>query len=363
MSVNVNPGLVRVGRTVASWTSSKFFINKNALTGIKNVQYEQKRTRKPVRSNVAGARPLGRPTGLYSVPTITVRQLREDAEQIATFLQSPFVNVVGKDSYADSTFTFQASVNEHADPLAGVHMLASGCTVDGRKTVYDQGSGALVEEWTISALWIQETDANGTRYLYSTEPNAIDAMGQDWITIQADVSPGRATILDPTREIGWDIRQAFAFDKATLVPKGNPPAKFDILFELWTPEQLDVWTPFAAKYFKRAVVLKDAAAYALAIRHPILQAQPIALQDCVLTKVGGLNRVGEEGMWASKMSFMEYGQPKIAPQKPPSAIAPAGAVVTSVPTQREFVTQQKTDELRALSDPAASQLTGGGFGL
>lgn len=364
----MNPKFVRVGKNVWSMRSTRFQANGSPMTGILAVDYEQKRTRKTIASRIAGAPPLGRTTGLYSVPTMTVRMLKEDSEQFAAWLTTTAVNSPANagslaffktnPSYADVLFSFSLQCSEASDPLNTLTVLASDCVVEGKKSVFDNGAGALADEYTISALSLVEKDVTGQRSMYSTVPNALDALAQDYVTIGGDRSPGRATILDPKREIGWDVRQAYAYSNAVLVPKGNPPATFAIRFDFWDPAQLAPWTAFSAKYLKRSGVIKDGKAYALAINHPILQAQPIALQECVVAKIGGLNKSDDEGTWGSTIEFLEYGQPKIVAQTPPPVIGAAGANSFDVPTQQQADLNGLREQQTSRADGAAKALTG-----
>ncbi len=363
----MTPKFVRVSKTVWSIRSTRFQANGSPMTGILSVDYEQRRTRKIIASRIAGAPPLGRTTGLYSVPTMIVRMLKEDSGQFTAWLTTTAVNSPANagslafyktnPSYADPLFSFSIQCSEGSDPFNALTVLASDCVIESKKSVYDSGVGALADEFTISALSLVEQDITGQRMMYSTVPNALDALAQDWVTIGGDRSPGRATILDPKREIGWDVRQAYAYDKATLVPKGNPPATFAIRFDFWDPSQLPLWTAFSSKYLKRSGVIRDGKAYALAIAHPILQTQPIALQECVVSKIGGLNKSDEEGTWGSTIDFLEYGQPKIVAQKPPPVIGPAGANAFDVPTAQQDTRDELLGQFQALSAGAAKALT------
>lgn len=307
------PAFQRVSDTIVSWGSAVFRIDNMPISGVISADYEHKRTRKIVRSGVPGAAPLGRPTGLYSVPTFTVRMLKEDAAAFDTYLADQ-IAYEGFGSIADTPFTFTAQCVEN-DSHQVLTAIGEKCLVDGKKSVYDEGVDALVDEYTFSCLQISESDAQGKRFLYSTAPNAWDKLAQDYVTIGGQKSPGRASILDMKRKIGWDVRKAYGLDKATLVPVGNDPATFSVRFDFWDPAEKVTWDAFAKTYLKWALVrVPGGATKALKVLHPILQAQPFAVQDCVVSEIHGLNK-DEEGLWGCTIDFMEYGAPVIALQK------------------------------------------------
>ena len=348
----MNPRFVRVNSVAFSWYSTLFKVDNFPISGVVGCNYEQKRVKKIVDSNVPGAAPLGRTTGIYSVPTFTVRMLRQDADQLAAYvaLKSPDGNAV-----ADGTFSFTVQCGEPSLPNQATTAIGYSCNIESVRTVYEESVAALVEEYTLSALQIQTTDSNGTRWLYNSTPSQLDSLAVDYVTIEGNNSPGRATILDPKREIGWDIRQAFAFDIPNLVPKGSPPGTFGIKFDLWTSADLAAWNPYAARYFKRALVKVNGGNIAgltattkrLTIIHPILQAEPFKVAECVVTEIGGLNK-DETGLWSSTIKFMESGPPRPALQPAVAAIAGIKA------TQPDAQTQTQRD-IQAMQAQIASQ--------
>ena len=358
----MTPTYTKVGPVRFGSRSCLFAANGFPLLGIVGVSTKQKRVRKTVRSNIPGAPPLGRTSGLYSAPILTLKMLREDSETFAAYLseQSGKALIDALGAYADAPFTFTAQCTEPSNAAATVTMLAKTCVITDRNTEYAKDVGALVDEYTIEALQISETDSRGQRFLYSTAPNALDALAQDFVTIEGQPSPGRATILDAKREIGWDVRQAWGLDRATLIPKGNPPATFSIRFDMWDEADLPKWNAYSAQWFKYATVRLPGSTtnYALSIKHPILQAQPIALQACVISKIHALNR-DEDGLWGSTIEFLEYGKPAIAKQAATAQIAAAAKTQPTAKSARDIREQKALAELAAVANDRAAQIVGG----
>lgn len=355
----MTPTLIRISERIVSWNSASFKVGTYPIGGVVACNYEHRRSRKMVRSNVPGARPLGRPTGLYSVPTFVLRILKEDAYAFDAYLASTVelgiagdLSSLGNGSIADTVFDFSVQCVEE-DLEAGfgdvtLSAVGTNCVIESKHSTYDEGIDALVEEYHFSCLQLTEKDANGVRYLYSTAHNALDSLAQDYVTIGGDRSPGKASIIDLKRTIGWDVRQAYGLDRATLVPKGNPPATFSIRFDLWDPGDLNAWDTFSKTYLKWALFRAPGAiTKALTIVHPTLQAQPIALKECVVSQIHGLNK-DEEGLWSCTVDFMEYGPPAIALQKAPSAIAGKSVDKPVATTAAE----QKIQSLQAADEAA-----------
>lgn len=359
----MTPTYTQVGGLRFGYRSCLFTVDNFPVVGVVGVAVEQKRVRKTVGSRTPGARPLGRTTGLYSVPVLKIKMLREDSEVLAQYIGQKTTSLAQFGAYGDQTFKFSAQCLEDTNPDATVTMLAEQCVITGRNSDYDKAVGALIEEFTIEALQVAESDKAGQRFLYSTAPNALDALAQDFVVIGGDVSPGRATILDPKREIGWDIRQAYGMNLATLVPKGNPPATFSIRFDLWDEADLPKWNAFSAKWLKYATARVPGATdkngnpvnYAISVKHPILQAQPIALQQCVIAKIGGLN-VDEEGLWGCTVDFLEYGLPVIARQAPTAAVPAAAQAQPTATSAAEVKIQALRDRAAHLADDRANQI-------
>lgn len=353
----MTPTLVRISDHVVSWGSASFKIGTFPIGGVVACSYEHRRSRKMVRSNIPGAPPLGRPTGLYSIPTFMLRILKEDSYAFDAYLSSLGVpndsSSFDRGQIADTPFDFNVQCVEE-DLTAGygkisLSAVGSGCLIESKRSAYDEGIDALIEEYHFSCLQIEEKDDNGVRYLYSTSPNALDALAQDYVTIASNRSPGKASIIDLKRSIGWDVRQAYGLDRATLVPKGNPPATFSIRFDLWDPGDLDAWDIFAKTYLKWALFRAPGSiTKALTIVHPILQAQPIALKECVVSQIHGLNK-DEEGLWSCTVDFMEYGPPAIALQKAAGAVPgkPTDKPVATTEAERKLQATQAADEAAA----------------
>lgn len=355
----MTPTLVRYNNLVYSWGSCAFLADNNALAGVVGASHSQRLERPPVPSNVAGAPPLGRPTGRYTL-TFSLKMLREDAAQLEAYL----ANKVDGSQVGRATFTFSASLSEPASLAKGatpITITGTGCTIDGKEESYDEGIDELLIEYTLGCLQITEKDPNGSRTLFSSTPNALDALAQDYVTIGGDKSPGKATILNMSNPLGWDVRLGYGMNKATLVPSGNPPAEFSIKFDLWDAADLPAWNEFAKKWLKKSLVTGAGPAgvtKAISVQHPMLQAQPFSVQDCVVVEPGALEK-DEFGLWSCTTKFRESAPPRPALQRATANIPPAGKAAPTAADAVEAANQAALAEHDAAAAAYAATITGG----
>lgn len=149
------PDVIRVNHTLYSWPSCSFKIDSQPFEGIVELNYEQKRERKVVYAAKRDGRPLGKTAGKYSVPSLTLKMLRDSADALTTYLSAK-----GLGSYGDPEFGMMLQV---AEPVVGalpITVLMETCTIDGKKDAHAEGIDELVTEFEIGCLQLTE---NGKR--------------------------------------------------------------------------------------------------------------------------------------------------------------------------------------------------------
>lgn len=142
---------VRLNGTIYSGTSCEFTIDGQEYEGILDVSYEQKRERKVVFARRRDGRPLGKTAGKYTVPTLTLKVLRQTALMIKEYLTQE-----GQGSFGDAVFDFGVSVYEPDVTGEPITVLFDTCTFDGEKNDHPEGIDELVTEITIGALALSE---------------------------------------------------------------------------------------------------------------------------------------------------------------------------------------------------------------
>lgn len=141
--------LIRINNTIYSWQSCTFRIDGQSITGISDFSYEQKRERKVVHAAKKNGKPLGKTAGKYSVPSVSMKVLRDTAEFITNYL-----TIKGLGSYGDAEFVLTA---QYIEPVIGalpIIVVIDGCTIDGEKDANSEGTDELVTEFEIGALGI-----------------------------------------------------------------------------------------------------------------------------------------------------------------------------------------------------------------
>lgn len=148
-----------------------------------------------------------------------------------------------------------------------------------------------------------------------------DFPAQDYIMISFDKSPGKATIVSANSPRGWQVMKSPYVSGAALVPTGDEPARFDIMFELWTAEHLKAWRYFAAAYFDKSVRFEPGTIkpVALSISHPILNAAPLRITSAVIVGATALMNDGY-GLYSCVVSFLQYRAPIPAAKRPDASL-------------------------------------------
>ena len=140
--------IVRINSTILSWESCSFRFNGIPFNGILEFSYELKRERKVVYGAKRDGTPLGKTAGKYSVPSCSLKMLRDSADMLTSLL-TPF----GLGSYGDAEFVIIA---QYMEPIAAlpITVICSGCTIDGEKDSNAEGIDELTTEFEIGCLKI-----------------------------------------------------------------------------------------------------------------------------------------------------------------------------------------------------------------
>jgi hypothetical protein len=149
------PDVIRIGHTIYSWTSCVFKIDNQPFTGLVALDYEQKRERVVQYGARPDGRPLGKTAGKYSVPSFSMKMLRDSADALTTYL-----TLKGLGSYGDAEFTIMVQVIEPVLGMVPMTTLAESCTIDGEKDGHEEGVDSLLTEFEIGCLQLTK---NGKR--------------------------------------------------------------------------------------------------------------------------------------------------------------------------------------------------------
>lgn len=149
------PDVIRINHTIYSWLSTSYKIDGQPFTGIVELNYEQKRERKVVYAAKKDGRPLGKTAGKYSVPSCSMKMLRDSADALTTYLTAK-----GLGSYGDAEFGMMVQVAEPVPGALPITVLMETCTIDGKKDAHAEGIDELVTEFEIGCLQLTE---NGKR--------------------------------------------------------------------------------------------------------------------------------------------------------------------------------------------------------
>lgn len=154
---------VRVNNTRYSWTSCIHRVDSQRTKGIVAVDFEQKRERKIVYAAQQNGVPLGWTAGKYSVPSFTMRFLREWANSFTDYLTTGGLINPGNGSFGDAEWSYTLQVVEPVVGAVPITTVCTPCAVIGVKEAQEEGVDELVTEFEIACLTITE---NGKR-LYS----------------------------------------------------------------------------------------------------------------------------------------------------------------------------------------------------
>lgn len=150
--------LVRVNNTRYSWTSCSFRFDMLRSRGVVACNWEQKRERKMVYAGNQSGTPLGWTAGKYTVPSFTIRMLKEWANALTDYLMVGGSIQPGLGSFGDSEWSFTAQMVEPVIGAVPLIMVAQPCCIVGKKDVHEEGIDELVTEFEIATMAITENN-------------------------------------------------------------------------------------------------------------------------------------------------------------------------------------------------------------
>lgn len=141
--------IIRVNDTIYSWNSCSFKLEGVPYVGVLGFDYEQTRERKVVYAARRDGTPLGKTSGKYAVPSMTIKVLKDTWDLMSTQLTA-----LGLGSYGDADFVWIAQMVELGS--LPVTVVCSGCSITGVKAAHEEGVDELVVELTVTCLSIVE---------------------------------------------------------------------------------------------------------------------------------------------------------------------------------------------------------------
>lgn len=140
----------------------------------------------------------------------------------------------------------------------------------------------------------------------------------DKAILRGTLTPGVAEVTNCKREHKYDRIASYGQDSAIAIYRGRPPAGFDIVLQLLTPQDYAEWQVF------REIVLTPPAigpnSKALDVWHPFLA--ELGITACVVESVTIPEDDGT-GIWSVTISCVEWKRPKLVLAKPEAATADA----------------------------------------
>lgn len=175
--------------------------------------------------------------------------------------------------------------------------------------------------------------------------NAADFPAQDFIILGGQTSPGRATVVNAGSPRTYDKRKGYGFSGATLIFTGDDLNEFDVLIDLWLPDQFRVWDDFAKKTLEKPPIGQRPKA--LDIKHPVLNRSPTKITSVVVLDVLG-PEVDEDGLWTYRIKFSAFRAPLPALGKPNASIPSVTPKVPTAQDEAEKKIQQLLAQQKAL---------------
>ena len=139
--------VVRINNTIYSWTSCRFLISSLPWTGLVAVDFEQKRERKIVYAAKQNGTPLGWTAGKYSVPSFSMKFLKDSFNALTDQL-----TIQGLGSYGDAEWNFLLQVVEPTIGALPITHIGDPCVILGHKDAHEEGIDELVVEVDIACL-------------------------------------------------------------------------------------------------------------------------------------------------------------------------------------------------------------------
>lgn len=167
------------------------------------------------------------------------------------------------------------------------------------------------------------------------DPTSIERLNanappiQDFISLDGQRSPGRATIVGAGSPRKWDKPGGYAISGSQLLYIGDELPDFDVIIDLWeSPRHWIEWNHFAhvLEPYKRVA----GAAKFLDIVHPLLYRAPLRINQVVIRDVTQFEQ-SPKGLWTCRILMTAWkGEPKTAYAKPNGTIPAFGAGLPSL---------------------------------
>jgi hypothetical protein len=147
----------------------------------------------------------------------------------------------------------------------------------------------------------------------------------DTFTLNSVACPGLCTLTSCEANTAWDVREAYGFNFATIVPKGEKLTEPTFTVELWEGTvQYPAWLSFAQQYLSRVPTASSpatpgsdtssqpsVASRAFAFSHVIASAPPFSVTAVLVQSVSYKGR-GDGGSFLFEVKLLEYKQPAAA---------------------------------------------------
>jgi hypothetical protein len=169
---------------------------------------------------------------------------------------------------------------------------------------------------------------------------------QDFIVLQGQKSPGRATVGGAKCPRKWDVQSGFGISGGSMTFHGEEvPVEFEVEIALWEDEHWSQWNRFVkllavpphrpllgtpSPLPKIGDELLQAAASSpmkgLSIQHPRLNRRPILIDKVVVRDVSSFQR-SKTGLETCTITFSKWKPPRIMLAKVDGTIPAAGAPI------------------------------------
>jgi hypothetical protein len=133
------------------------------------------------------------------------------------------------------------------------------------------------------------------------------------ITLSGTTMPGKWTLISAAKKFGWEIRKGYGLSGAFVFPTGDNLVCPEFRVEFWANSDMLRYKTARKVLLTKASISLGLTAMALGIGHPELTA--LGVSSVV---VGTAYPVIQEGagLWTTKVEFIQYRPPVIAPPKP-----------------------------------------------
>ncbi len=145
-----DPNVFRLNRVPYSWVSCAHFFNGLPYKGLTATNFKETREVEVVHGAQQDGTPLGITGGIYKVENTSFTLLRDSANALLLDL-----TLLGAGSYGDAEFTYTLQLFEPTvPPSMPSTTIITGCRVIGVEEKQEQGSGKLVTEVSVQAMYV-----------------------------------------------------------------------------------------------------------------------------------------------------------------------------------------------------------------